>query len=72
MATQFLTTGQVAILLGCSKQWISQLCREGQIESYRLQESGWHRIKRTSLEEYVGKYNIPVDWSEVDQPKDAA
>lgn len=54
------------MLLGCSKQWVSHLAREGQIESYRLQETGWHRIERSSLEEYVESYGIPVDWSEVD------
>ena len=53
-------------MLNCSKQWVSHLAREGAFESYRLQGGGWHRIKRSSLEEYVAIHNIPVDWSEVD------
>ena len=66
MAQEYLTTGQVAVLLGCSKQWVSHLAREGAIKSYRLQKGGWHRIERTSLEKYVESYDIPVDWKEVD------
>jgi excisionase family DNA binding protein len=62
MARNYLTTGETAKLLGCSKQWVSQLARDGTIESYRLQASGWHRIDRASLEEYIEKYSIPVDW----------
>jgi excisionase family DNA binding protein len=72
MANEFLTTGEVAELLHCSKQWVSHLAREGAIKSYRLQKGGWHRIERSSLEEYVKHFNIPVDWSKVGQPKDAA
>ncbi len=58
----YLTTGQVAKLLNCSKQWVSHLAREGKIESYRLQGTGWHRISRKSLENYVTANRIPVDW----------
>ena len=58
----FLTTGETSILLGASKQWISHLCREGTLTSYRLQKSGWHRISRKSLEEYIERLSIPVDW----------
>lgn len=58
----FLTTGEVSALLGASKQWISHLCREGALKSYRLQASGWHRITRKSLEEYIEHFSIPVDW----------
>lgn len=67
MAEEYLTTGEVSRLLGASKQWISHLCREGAIESHRLQTGGWHRISRKSLEEYTKQFNIPVDWSAVDQ-----
>lgn len=72
MAEEFLTTGEVAVLLGCSKQWVSHLAREGAIESYRLQKGGWHRIKRSSLEAYIEQYGIPVDWSDVDQNRTVA
>ena len=63
---EHLTTGEVAKLLSCSKQWVSHLAREGTIKSYRLQDNGWHNIQRSSLEEYVATHNIPVDWSVVD------
>ena len=66
MSKEYLTTGETAKLLGVSKQWIGQLARDGIIKSHRLHDGGWHRIDRASLEEYVERYNIPVDWSEVD------
>ena len=58
---EFFTTGEVADILGCSKQWVSHLAREGKIESYRLQGSGWHRIKKSTLEKYIQDNNIPVE-----------
>ena len=57
----YLTTGEVAKILGCSKQWVSSLAREGKIESYRIQGSGWHRIKKSTLKQYVQDNNIPVE-----------
>ena len=61
MDREYLTTGEVAKILGCSKQWISHLAREGKIESYRLQGSGWHRIKVDSLKKYIQDNQIPVE-----------
>jgi len=54
------TTGEVARLLGITKQWVSHLARTGKLESSRLQEGGWHRISRESLEKYIQDNKIPV------------
>ena len=56
---KYYTTGEVAEILGCSKQWVSHLAREGKIESYRIQGTGWHRIKRSTLERYIRDNRIP-------------
>lgn len=61
MNKDFYTTGEVAEILGISKQWVSTLAREGKLDSYRIQEGGWHRITKKSLERYISDNRIPVE-----------
>lgn len=57
----YYTTGEVAEILGCTKQWISQLARDGKIESYRLQGTGWHRFSKSAVEKYIRDNRIPAE-----------
>lgn len=61
MNKDFYTTGEVAKILGISKQWVSTLAREGKLDSYRIQDGGWHRITKASLERYISENRIPVE-----------
>lgn len=58
----FLTSGEVAQMLGCSSYWVNILINKGQLATHRIGGSGWHRIPVKSLEEYAEKHNVDLDW----------
>ena len=59
----FLTSGEVATLLGCSSYWVNILIRKGQLDTHRIGNSGWHRISVKSLDEYANDHEITLNWS---------
>lgn len=59
----FLTSGEVAALLGCSSYWVNILIQKGELDTHRLGESGWHRISRAALEGYAQRHNIALNWN---------
>lgn len=58
----FLTSGDVATLLGCSSYWVNILIGKGQLESHRIGGKGWHRIPVVSLEEYAKAHRVQLNW----------
>lgn len=59
----FLTSGEVARLLGCSSYWVNILINKGQLDTHRISESGWHRVSVSSVENYAAKRSLAIDWS---------
>lgn len=59
----FLTSGEVATLLGCSSYWVNLLIQKGELDTHRLGDSGWHRISMRALERYANKHDIKLDWA---------
>lgn len=59
----FLTSGEVGRLLGCSSYWVNILINKGQLDTHRLDGSGWHRVSVSSLENYAAKHEFAIDWS---------
>ncbi len=56
----YLTTGQVAQILGTSDRYIAQLCDQGVLPSHTLPGSNRRRIGRDDLAELMRKCGIPV------------
>jgi len=59
----FLTSGEVARLLGCSSAWIKQLIAKGVLDSHRIDGKGWHRVSARTLQKYAEEHEIVLDWS---------
>lgn len=59
----FLTSGEVAKLIGCSSYWVNVLISRGQLDTHRIGDSGWHRVSVASLEKYASAHNFTIDWS---------
>ncbi|WP_103061561.1 helix-turn-helix domain-containing protein [Actinomyces qiguomingii] len=47
-----LTTVQVAQVLGCSRQRVTELCSSGVLPAYQLSERGPWRVRRADLDAY--------------------
>lgn len=62
----FLTPGQIAKLIGVTKQWVSRLIERGEIKSQRIGVRGWHHIPRASFVEFVARNKLHVEWGEVE------
>lgn len=58
----FLTSGEVAKLLGCSSYWVNILITKGKLDTHRIGHSGWHRVSVASLETYAQDHNISLNW----------
>lgn len=68
----FLTSGEVATLLGCSSYWVNILIQKGELDTHRLGESGWHRISVRALQRYAERHGIALDWKLLEaQPQPA-
>lgn len=63
----FLTTGEVARVLGCSSFWITRLIATGVLESHRLGDKSWHRVPVSTVERYARDRNLSLDWSLLQQ-----
>lgn len=59
----FLTSGEVAKLLGCSTYWVDTLIAKGQLDTHRIGNRGWHRVSIAALEKYAESHQIKLDWS---------
>lgn len=62
----FLTTGEVAKLLGCSSYWVNILINRGELETHRIGNMGWHRVSVKDLQRYARKHEFKLDWSLLD------
>lgn len=64
---EYLTTGQVALLLGYSDETIRRWFDAGSIPGERLlPETHTHRrIPRAEFEEWAQERNITLDWSKI-------
>jgi excisionase family DNA binding protein len=58
----YLTSGEVALLLGVSSYWINILIHKGELDTHRLGGSGWHRISVSALERYAQRHDITLNW----------
>lgn len=58
----FLTSGEVAKILGCSSYWVNILINKGQLDTHRIGNTGWHRISVRSLERYADAHSISLNW----------
>lgn len=65
----FLTSGEVAKLIGCSSYWVNQLIGKGELDTHRIGESGWHRVSVNSLEQYAQNHNFTINWSLLAEPQ---
>lgn len=63
----FLTSGEVARLLGCSNYWVNILINKGKIQTHRIGGKGWHRVRAASLEQYAEAHGVVLDWSLLEQ-----
>lgn len=59
----FLTTGQVARLIGVSSYWITILVKKGELDTHRIGGKGWHRVSVRSLIRYAERNDVKLDWS---------
>lgn len=64
----YLMASEVAMLLGCSKQYVGRMVEQGLLSSHKLRESGWHRISVKSLRAYAGRRHIVLDFSLLRRP----
>ena len=55
---RWLTTGQVAELLGVSPATVAKLCNTRALKSWRL-PSGHRRIERSEVERFVAENGLP-------------
>lgn len=60
---EFLTTAQVAKLLGVSDETVRRWIIAGQLPGVRMTDDSWYRVSRTELEKYAGKKGIELNWS---------
>lgn len=58
----FLSSGEVARLLGCSTTWVNNLIYSKELSSYRIGSKGWHRITAVSLEMFAERNKVTLDW----------
>lgn len=60
---EFLTTAQVAKLLGVSDETVRRWIIAGQLPGVRMTDDSWYRVSRAQLEDYAQKRSINLDWS---------
>lgn len=58
----YLTSGEVARLLGVSSYWINILIGKDELDTHRMGDKGWHRVSVKSLEAYAQRHSIELDW----------
>lgn len=58
----FLSSGEVARLLGCSTTWVNSLINNDELSSYRIGGKGWHRITVSSLINFADRNKVTLDW----------
>lgn len=58
----FLSSGEVARLLGCSTTWVNNLIVNNELSSYRIGGKGWHRITVSSLRNFADRNKVTLDW----------
>lgn len=59
----YLTTGDVAILLGCSKYHVKSLAEKKILAAHKMHQRGWTRIRRASVVQYAAGKGIELDFS---------
>lgn len=60
---EFLTTAQVAKLLGVSDETVRRWIIAGQLPGVRMTDDSWYRVSRTELERYADTKGIELNWS---------
>lgn len=63
----FLTSGEVAKILGCSRYWINMMVAKGELDTHRIGGKGWHRVTISSLERYAQTHGININWALLEQ-----
>lgn len=63
---EFLTTAQVAKLLGVSDETVRRWIIAGQLPGVRMTDDSWYRVNRRELEKYAQAKGIALDWSLLD------
>ena len=60
---QYLTTVEVARLLGVSAETIRRWIEAGQLPAVRMAEGAWYRVSRKQLEQFAASKGIELDWT---------
>lgn len=63
---EYLTTGQVALLLGYSIDTVIRWFDAGSLPGERLLPGTHRRIPKTEFEEWAQERNITLDWSKIE------
>lgn len=66
---EYLTTGQVALLLGYSDETIRRWFDAGNLPGDRLLPETHRRIPKKEFEEWAQERNITLDWSKIESDR---
>ncbi len=64
---EYLTSTDVAALLGVSDMTIRRMAEAGSIPCVRLAENSWHRFDRKALEQWATERNVTLNWSLIEK-----
>jgi len=59
---EWLTTSEVALLLGVSDQTVRRMIADDKLPGSRLSDDSWYRVEKTKLIEYAYKRGITLNW----------
>ena len=66
--TDFLTTGHVADILGCSQQWVARLCRSGRMRAWRNPGGSWWLIPVDEVRRWAARLQAGGDDPRLTEP----
>ena len=64
---EYLTSTDVAGLLGVSDMTIRRMAHAGEIPFVRLSDNRWHRFERGALEQWAVERNVTLNWSALEK-----
>lgn len=66
---EWLTTSEVALLLGVSDQTVRRMIADGKLPGSRLSDDSWYRVEKSKLIEYAENRQLTLNWSLLETQK---